>query len=78
MRVSVVATRVGGLREILVDDVNGLSLGPPTGSDLALALTASRHARGTRQRCATAFEPTTCTPATEAMDVLWRRVIEIS
>lgn len=71
----IVATRVGGLREVLVEDVNGVALEPATGFGLADALTAIAARSWDAETLRESVRSHDLRIATKAMDGLWRGIL---
>jgi glycosyltransferase involved in cell wall biosynthesis len=71
----IVATRVGGLREVLVEDVNGVALDPATGYGLADALTTIAARSWDAETLRGSVRSHDLRTATAAMDRLWRGVV---
>jgi glycosyltransferase involved in cell wall biosynthesis len=74
--VPIVATRVGGLREVLVDGVNGVALEPGTGVGLARALGAVAARSWDAATLHDSVRAHDLRASTDAMDRLWRRIID--
>jgi glycosyltransferase involved in cell wall biosynthesis len=73
--IPIVATRVGGLPEVLVEGLNGVALDPATGPGLALALAAVAARPWDVDRMRESVRSHDLRTATEAMDAVWRGVI---